>query len=331
MSQRGVDVKEIGGFFELENLGGDEFYPDLIALNSARNALLYVMQAKEIKKLYIPFYLCDCIRNSLQNHDHDFSYYHVDENFMPRIENKLEEGAHLFIVNHYGQHSNDTIKKFETMYGSIILDNTHAFFQPPLAGIDTIYSCRKFFGVPDGAYLSTDAVLKEELAADFSKDRYPYMLGRFEGKASDYYKDYGEVNELFALEPLKSMSRLTHNMLGAIDYERVRRIRNRNFGYLESQFSRLNPLKLSTPDGAFAYPFYCEDGPEIRKTLAEKKIYIPTLWPNVLADTQEAAIENRYTANILPLPCDQRYSLEDMAYMAKLLKEALADRMAVER
>lgn len=324
-------MKEIGGYFELEHLGGNEFYPDLLALNSARNALLYVMEAKKIKKLYIPYYLCDCIREALQNQGYDFGYYHVDQEFMPKIDRKLENGAYLYIVNHYGQHSNETIKKFESLYGPIILDNTHAFFQPPLTGIDTIYSCRKFFGVPDGAYLSTDAVLDEELAVDISKERYPYMLGRFEGKASDYYKEYQEMNELFDLEPLKWMSKLTHNILGAIDYEKARQRRNGNFGYLESRFGQLNPLKISAPDGAFAYPFYCENGPEIRKSLAEKKIYIPALWPNVLEDTQEASIENRYAANILPLPCDQRYSLEDMEYMADLMTETLNKYTAVKR
>lgn len=41
----------------------------------------------------------------------------------------------------------------------IILDNTQSFFQKPISGIDTIYSCRKYFGVPDGAYLSTNILL----------------------------------------------------------------------------------------------------------------------------------------------------------------------------
>lgn len=324
-------MKEIGGYFELENLAGQEFYPDLIALNSARNALLYVMKARAIKKIYIPYYLCDCIRDTLQNYSYDFGYYHIDEDFKPKIDHRLENGAYLYLVNHYGQHSNDTIKKFESLYGSLIVDNTHAFFQPPLPGIDTIYSCRKFFGVPDGAYLSTDAVLDEELAVDISKDRYPYLLGRFEGKASDYYKEYHEVNELFDLEPLKHMSKLTHNIMGAIDYEKAKEVRSRNFSYLANELRLLNPLNVFSPEGAFAYPIYCENGPEIRKLLAGQKIYIPTLWPNVLADTEKTSIENRYTANILPLPCDQRYSLEDMEYMAGLLKEALNNYIAIKR
>ena len=37
------------------------------------------------------------------------------------------------------------------------------------------------------------------------------------------------------------------------------------------------------------------------------KIYIPTLWPNVLNGDIKDSIEFRLADNILPLPCDQRY------------------------
>ena len=73
------------------------------------------------------------------------------------------------------------------------------------------------------------------------------------------------------------------------------------------------------PYGPFAYPYYVENGIETRKKLAEKKIYIPTLWPNVLIEKHGDTIEYDYAANILPLPCDQRYGLDDMEYIVKEL------------
>lgn len=66
----------------------------------------------------------------------------------------------------------------------------------------------------------------------------------------------------------------------------------------------MNRLDLIIPDGPFAYPLYIENGIEIRKELAKKKLYIPTLWPNVLQEMNENSIEYRYVAKILPLlPC----------------------------
>lgn len=38
---------EIGGYFGLEPLISNEYYKDLIALNTARNALLFILKARK--------------------------------------------------------------------------------------------------------------------------------------------------------------------------------------------------------------------------------------------------------------------------------------------
>ena len=202
---------------------------------------------------------------------------------------------------------------------SIIMDNTQAFFQKPIFGIDTIYSCRKFFGVPDGAYLSTDTFLEEDIEFDLSKNRMEHILGRFEGQASDYYINFQKNDEAFKELPLRKMSNLTRNILGAIDYEKVRVARNSNFNYLHEKLNYKNILNIKVPDGAFAYPYYNKNGIETRKKLAEKKIYIPTLWSNVLSKNDKSSIEYDYAANILSLPCDQRYGIKEMEYLYEIL------------
>lgn len=45
-------MKQIGGYFELKNIVSKEYYKDLISLNTWRNALLYVMKARNIKNIY---------------------------------------------------------------------------------------------------------------------------------------------------------------------------------------------------------------------------------------------------------------------------------------
>ena len=57
--------------------------------------------------------------------------------------------GYLYIVNFYGQLSNQYI---ESLGCNIIVDNAQSYFQEPINGIDTLYTCRKFFGVPDGVY-----------------------------------------------------------------------------------------------------------------------------------------------------------------------------------
>ncbi|EIM06107.1 hypothetical protein A1A1_12617 [Planococcus antarcticus DSM 14505] len=316
-------MKEIGGYFGLDNLVSNEFYDRLIALNTGRNTLLYLMKARNITKLHIPYYLCDSVSTLLVEHGYRFEYYYIDQEFQPIFDKQLEQGEYLYIVNLFGQLTKQQTLMLKQHVGQVIFDHSHAFFQEPLEGIDTIYSCRKFFGVPDGAYLATDAILPETLEQDVSSERMKHIIGRYEGTASSYYSDFQRNDDVLDATPLRTMSKLTHNLMGAIDYDRAQKTRNENYAYLDKQLGANNPLKLTTPQGAFAYPILVENGQSIRKQLAEQDIYIPLLWPNVLADCPEDSIEYQYAANILPLPCDQRYSLEDMEYLVDVLKKQL--------
>lgn len=312
-------MKEIGGYFGLEQLIDRPYHINVIELNTARNALIYLVKAKKIKKIFLPYFLCDSVANILKKYSINYEYYHIDKDFMPIFNQELHLDEFLYIVNFYGQITDNVIWKFKTEYLNIILDNTQSFFQKPISGVDTIYSCRKYFGVPDGAYLSTDTTLDEKLEEDKSSPRMNHILGRFEGQASDYYSEFKKNDESFKELSLKKMSRLTKNILGAIDYKRVIEIRNMNFEYLHSKLKHTNTFDIKPQYGPFAYPYYCENGIEMRKRLAEKKIYIPTLWPNVLKENCEDSVEYNYAANILPLPCDQRYNIEDMEYIVKEL------------
>ena len=53
----------------------------------------------------------------------------------------------------------------------------------------------------------------------------------------------------------------------------------------------------------------------LRKKLINSKIYIPTLWPDVLELCEKDSIEYNYAQNILPIPIDQRYNDKDMDYI----------------
>jgi hypothetical protein len=296
----------------------------MIELNTGRNALVYLVKSKKIKKIYLPYFLCDSVSNVLDNYSIDYEYYHIDKKFLPLFDKKLNDSEYLYVVNYYGQVCDIIIKNLKEIFCNIIIDNTQSFFQKPIEGIDTIYSCRKYFGVPDGAYLFTDDdILTQELEEDKSKERMIHILGRYEGQAYDYYKNFRKSDESLKELPLKRMSNLTKNILGAIDYERVIELRNQNFRYLYDRLKATNILGIRIPNGAFAYPYYIKNGIEIRKKLAEKKIYIPTLWPSVLIKYDEKSVECDYAANILPLPCDQRYKVDDMKHIVEMINKLM--------
>lgn len=309
-------MREIGGYFELDKYSMPMLHEGAIALNCGRNTLAYLIEAKGIEKIKVPKFLCDTVREVCEKEKISISFYSITRDFLPE-ELTLEADEWLYLVNFYGQLDNDTIRGYVEKYERVIVDHAQAYFQMPLENVDTLYTCRKFFGVADGGILYTDTKLDREIPRDESFDRMKFVLGRFERSASEFYAEAASNNDFFADEPIKLMSKLTENLLHGIDYEAVKQKRRRNFEILHEAFGKINPLKLTVPQGAFMYPLYLEKGGEIRRKLQAKKIFIPTLWPDVFEHCDESELEYDYAKNILPIPVDQRYDEEDMKYIIK--------------
>ena len=53
-------------------------------------------------------------------------------------------------------------------------------------------------------------------------------------------------------------------------------------------------------------------------------IYIPTLWPNVLESCPLDSLEYHYATNILPIPVDQWYCIDDMKYLVEMINSAIS-------
>ncbi len=332
------EIGEIGGYLSMEVLWGVMLHKGEIALNCGKNALvwLYLLRknsSRPIRKLYIPRFLCSSISEVCARYEIPYSEYRINERLEPVIEKELKEGEWLYIVNYYGQHSNEKISRWKAQYGNIIIDNAQSYFQDPLDDVDTIYTCRKYFGVPDGAFLHLAAELSAELPADSlvpsertqSYDHMRFLAGRFERTANEFYADFRENEERLRKEPVMGMSFVTENLLHGINYSAVELQRKVNWIYLDRiyQLGTINRLQPVRPDGPFMYPLWIEGGAKVRKYLQAKKIYVPTLWPYVLENCEPDSIEYRFAADLLPLPIDQRYSDEDMAVIAEAVRDGI--------
>lgn len=316
--------KEYGGYIELDSYTGDEFYPEAIALNSGRGALRLFIRLKGIRKMYLPVFCCDTLREACGAEGINWEYYSVDEGFRPCLLKKPAEDEWVCLVNFYGVFDDEDMRVFMQQYPRLIVDYTHAFFRKPLKGMNVLYSCRKFFGVPDGAYLvlgEEDAEKTKEackaLPQDVSYERMGFLLGRFEAGASPFYQEYVKNNEYFSHEPVKRMSKLTHNLLRAVDYSFVCERRTDNFAFLHQHLKEKNRLRLPMViPGAYAYPFWFNgsgiSGKELRRRLIDQQVYIPMLWPEVCGLTEASPLEKQMAENILPIPVDQRYGREEM-------------------
>ena len=317
-------MKEIGGYFQLELSKGIEYHADLIKLKSGRNAFKYILKTKKPKKIYIPNYICDSIVEPLDELSVVYEFYNIDNNFEIAHDIKLEENEILLYVNYFSLKSN-YIQDLVKHYGNkLIIDNTQAFFEKPLKGIDTIYSSRKYFGVSDGGYLSTSKLLDETLEQDESFDNSIQLLGRIDKNATSFYSNYQQAEQRLINQPIKQMSKLTQNILSSIDYENVKRKRKENFKHLHTQLRDINLMKIDNNFDfvPFVYPFMTDDE-NLREKLIENKIYIAKYWNEVLERKKLSSIEKDFVDKIIPLPIDQRYDLSDMERVINVIKDNL--------
>ena len=313
-------MQPIGGYFSLEIPKGEEYHKDAIRLNTGRNCLEYILMARGYKKVYIPYYTCEVVLEPFKKLGIPYEFYHIDINFEIRDRLTLRPDEALLYVNYYGLKQRYVEQLAEKIGECLIIDNTQAFYAKPIAGIDTFYTCRKFFGVPDGAYLYTDKLLDEELEQDISYDRMTFLNKRIDLGAEAAYGDFQSLSKTLVGQPIKHMSKLTQRMMQGIDYARIAEQRRDNYQHLHDELCKSNTLSLPLEDDAvpMVYP-YLAPVKGLREKLIANKVFVARYWPNVLDWTSKDDIEYQFAYQMQPLPIDQRYGLENMRRIIGIL------------
>lgn len=102
-----------------------------------------------------------------------------------------------------------------------------------------------------------------------------FLLGRYERTAAEFYGEYVANNELFYTEPIKRMSKLTQNLLHAVDYDCVKAARDEYYRTLYQLLGKQNCLRISDRPGTFMYPLLLKNGAKIRGRTTERKNICP--------------------------------------------------------
>ena len=303
----------IGGYFSLELPLHEEYHAEAIKLNTGRNALEYVLRCRKYSKVYIPYYTCEVILEPFKKLDIAYEFYHISLQFEITDDIHLQDTEALLYTNYFGLKQRYVEKLAEQFGARLIVDNTQAFYAKPIPGIDTFYTCRKFFGVADGAYLYTDILLDDEIEQDISYDRMAHLLKRIDLSPEAGYADFRKADDGLDYQPIRKMSKLTQRILQSIDYEAASKKRRENYMYLHSSLGEENNLELTLDEDAvpMVYPFLVPIK-EIREKLIENKIFVARYWPNVLEWTNIDDIEYLLACQMQPLPVDQRYGEEEM-------------------
>ncbi|WP_432714758.1 hypothetical protein [Pedobacter sp.] len=316
-------MKPIGGYLELQFLSGQEYYPHLTRLNNGRNALEYILKVKKYTMAYIPYFICGVILEPLKKLRIPYEFYTIDDKLDPILDFIVGPTECFLYTNYFGL-KQDTVLSLSRQYQNLIIDNSQAFFSNPLDKIDTFYSCRKFFGVPDGAYLHTPSPTKLKYEKDHSFNRISHLTKSIDLGIESGYQDFLDNNKALSNQPILKMSNLTQKILQGIDYKECKYRRDSNFMYLHDFLVKYNDFTfdVSSINGALGYPFV-HSSSLIRAKLLEKRIYIPIYWPNVFDWTTKKMYENYLSAHLMCLPIDHRYTHTDMKRMINVLKKLL--------
>lgn len=323
-------MKAIGGYPELELRKGEHYHKNALRLNTARNCLKFILLARNYQKVYVPYYTCDAVYEPFDTilKDITIELYNIDKDLDPAVIPPLGEDEAFLYTNYFGL-KQDTVERLAKKYKTrLIVDNSQAFFDDPVPGIDTFYSARKFFGVPDGAYLYTDVpkdtLWYQSFDTDISYDRMSALIKRIDLSPESGYKDFQQIEDSLSCQPIKKMSKLTDAIMASIDYDEVREIRRRNYDVLYWRLFQKQKFWVKRNHEAvpLCYPFLSVS-PEVRKRLIQHKIFVPTYWPNVLSQCKEDSVEYKYAANLLPLPISQNYNAEDMLYLSDMIMKLM--------
>lgn len=241
-------MKPIGGFleFELPQIG-QPFHSEAIALSTGRGGIRFILQHLAIQKCYVPFYSCDSVLAPFETEGVEIVFYEIDDQLEPKMLPPLEEGAYFLYINFFGIKQQTIDRLLQHYHDRLIIDNVHLFFAKGYPNNWSFTSARKYFGVPDGAYVFPPQNTKASLPAkQYQPTQINHLINRLIGDRELAYQQNVAHESSLTSEVMK-MSTFSEKMLNAIDYEFVQSRRQGNFQWLHEQLSPYNQLIIDVP------------------------------------------------------------------------------------
>lgn len=319
-------IKAYGGCPAFKLNRGTPYYREdeqTVALNSEYSALRYALTLTDATRVHIPYYAPNSYSKIAEDMGLECVYYHIGEDFSPLDINAADSDA-VLLINYHGLCS-ERFKKYTV--GKRIIDNSMSFFTKPVMeeGVYNIYSARKFFAVPDGAYLISSSISQNDkirLPKDVSYKRATAHLKSLELGEGSAYKDM-QTNEQEIAKAYCTMSALTESLLSAVDYVSEDSLRTECFRLLHEHLGKYNLLKADLhPDHAPQfYPLLVNS--DVRDYLIGKKIFVPLMWRKTLSAEFNSLPEKHFSQRLICLPISPEYSTQDIEYIAKTVIASL--------
>ncbi len=320
----------VGGYFELELPPPVSMpYPGALTFQSARGAFMALLAAGAPRHVWMPRYTCDVMLHTLDQAGVSYSFYGLNNDLTIKDDIVLLDDEWLIYVNYFGLCTaiqQEILRRFNPL--QVVFDNAQAFFCPPLECLATLYSPRKFFGIPDGGLLVTSLNMSASYATDeTSLQRSSHLLQRLGAGAEAGYQAYQRAEQSLdgGVVP-KRMSLLTTRLLSSIDVYEARKRRDVNFGFLHSKFGAFNEMMIAEAfvQGALCYPLLVSCGEALRNELVNNRIYTARYWSDCHQRTDENSIERQMCDRLIAIPCDQRYGIGELQRVVDVVEREMA-------
>lgn len=191
----------------------------------------------------------------------------------------------------------------------------------------TIASIRKWTAIGDGGLLWSETYdfepgVKNSRFADMRKtamvQKSQYLANGDSALKDSYRHLLGQANEL--LDGDKTVYAMTEDsatLLARLDTQKMLSLRQANANVLFDKLDGKVSLITKYPERSTLYfPILVENQRAVQSALAKKGIYCPVIWPVPEEATGVCPVAHYTAEHMLGVPCDHRYTWEDMEFIA---------------
>lgn len=327
----------LGGFFGLELPDADAGLWRLWgagrgrAYVNATSALAALIAMEQPGQVWFPAFLCPEFPAAAPRP----RYYALTEDLAPDTATLDPEPGDMVIgVNYFGRTPGDAWARYVAAHSGVIFVEDCA--QTILTGVPAwghwrLYSPRKVAGVPDGGLLipTTDAPLPPAPApapAEATQAALAAKLARMEAPRDNaLWHPMNQAHEAAHGLRDQAMSTLSRRLLGLLDADRIATRRHENFRVLAQALPDLAVLDARDPDFVpFGFPIRlpADQRNRVAQALYAQRIFPAVHWrslPAPRAFSRDWARAETY----LTLPCDQRWTRQDMTRLARAVRAAI--------
>ncbi len=339
-------VRLMGGVFGLNDGWISDYAPPPfivgreVCLANARSGVALLVKALDPPQFWMPSYTCQALMDSVAEVECAVRFFPVDDHLGISSTGWLTDvgrGDLVLLIDYFGfEHDRAVAEAVRDRGAHVLEDASQALLSEFVerAGHFVLLSPIKFVGVPDGGLLRypasfatlTDIHLRESPRDWWAKSFFSCLLrGEFDrhGGSRRWFDLFLEADAEGPVGPYR-MSELSQFLLGkCFDYSAIARTRIENYLRLLSRLTDVAIFK-ELPEGVvpLGFPIRLRHRDAVREVLYRHEIYPPVHWPLQDIVPEEFGDSHRLSGEIMTLPCDQRYDVHDMEWMAEIVLNA---------